>query len=245
MEGHKRRDGTILCPSVSSLSGSLPSPPASLPPSPRSLPVQFRPAVIPEIVIPNDVGVYRRPNPNWVDPNPAPRLQLPNENDSDESSSVVSTILLDDGASIKTLDEDDEPTTDEEDDLVRHALGTSLPLASIFCTPKEDIAALRKAADEIGLHLGAMRNPSARAGGKLGVKRLGRRENSWWVVLGRNAECVRYLVDVQKRGMPGFYEPDKEEVVLGPSSSSLGFLKVVLAGAIGGAAVLFGMARIL
>jgi hypothetical protein len=248
MEGHRRRDGTTLCPS---LSGSLPSPPDSPTPSVRSLPVgPFHPAVIPEIVIPDDVRVYRRPNPNWVDPAPAPAPLPPppvpyGDHESDESVSVMSTVLLDDGSSIKTSDEGDEPTTDDENDsIIGAALGTSLPLASIFCTPKEDIEALRKAASAIGIHTGLMRRPGARDDGKSNINRFGQRENSWWVVMGRNAEAVRHLVDIQQRGMPGFYQPDKEEVLVG-GSSSMGFFQTVLAGAIGGAAVLFGMARLL
>jgi len=250
MEGHKRREGTMLCPSVSSISGSLPSPPDSPTSSTRSLPVgPFHPAVLPEIIIPNEGGVYRRPNPNWVDHIPAP--PLPSSSDAhefDESEqSVVSTVLLDDGSSIKTSDEDDEPTTDDENDsVIGSALGTSLPLASIFSTPKEDIAGLRKAATDIGLYFGLMRRPGARDDGKSTVNRLGERENSWWVVMGRNAEAVRHLVNVQQRAMPGFYEPDKEtQVEVGRPASSMGFLQVVLAGAIGGATVLFGMAKLL
>jgi len=160
---------------------------------------------------------------------------------------VVSTVLLDDGSSIKTLDEDDEPTTDDEDDsLLAEALGTSLPLASIFSTPKEDIAGLRQAAKNFGWQFGLMRRPGARDDGKSSVDRLGQRESSWWVVVGKNAEAVRHLVNIQQRGMPGFYEPDKEtQVQVGQPASSLGFLQMVLAGAIGGVAVLFGMAKIL
>lgn len=247
MEGHKRRDGILLCPSLST---ALPSPPDSPTSSARSLSEgPFQPAVLPEIVITGDVRSYHRQNPNWVDP-VAPRaplqpLPLPNEHDSEESGSVVSTVLLDDGASIKTI-EDDITTDDENDSIIAAALHTSIPLASIFSTPKEHIADVRKAATDIGLHTGLMRRPDARTDGKSSVNRLGERENSWWVVLGRNAEAVRHLVDVQQRGMPGMYVPDKsEEVAVASASSSVGFFHMVLAGAIGGAAVLFGMAGML
>lgn len=241
MEGHRRREGMMLCPSSSSI---LPSPPDSPTPSTRNLPL--RPAILPEIVIPNDVEVYRRPNPNWVDPALIPPPPPPSYiHDSDSGNSVVSTVLLDDGSSIKTSEEDDDATTDDENDsVIEAALGTSVPLASIFSTPKEDIADLRKAASEIGLHTSLMRRPGA-SGGKASVNRHGQREHSWWVVMGRNAAAVRHLANVQQQGMPGFYMPDMEvEPVVG-RSSSLGFLQVVLAGAIGGAAVLFGMARVL
>jgi len=231
---------------------ALPSPPDSPTSSARSLPVgPFRPAVLPEIVIPDDASGYRRQNPNWVDP-AAPRaplqpLPLPDEHDPEESGSVVSTILLDDGASIKTIEDDDGTMTDDENDsIIAAALHTSIPLASIFSTPKEHIADVRKAATDVGLHTGLMRRPGARTDGKSSVNQLGERESSWWIVLGRNVEAVRYLVDVQQRGMPGMYVPDKrEEVVAASSSSSVGFFHMVLAGAVGGAAVLFGMAGML
>jgi hypothetical protein len=242
MEGHKRRDGTMLCPSISSLPSPPDSPTRSLQPLPAG---PFHPAVLPEIVIPNDARVYRRQNPNWVDSVPAPQF-IPPPPSSSSGQSVVSTVLLDDGSSIKTSDEDDDTTTDDENDsVIEAALGTSIPLASIFSTPKEHIADLRKAADAIGLHTGLMRRPGARNDGKSSVNRHGQRECSWWVVMGRNAEAVRHLVDIQQRGMPGYYEPDKEVELAVVRPSSMGFLQVVLAGAIGGAAVLFGMAKML
>jgi len=244
MEGHRRRDGTMICPSSS---GFLPSPPDSPLKSTRTLPDgPFRPAVLPEIEIPNDVGVYRRPNPNWVNAPPPPPPPSSAVHDSDESGSVVSTILLDDGSSIKTSEEDDDTTTeDENDSVIDTALRTSIPLASIFSTPKEHIADVRKAASDIGLHTGLMRRPGARDDGKSSVNRFGQREDSWWIILGRNAEAVRHLVNIQQRGMPGFYEPDKEVEVEVGRPSSVGFFQMFLAGAIGGAAVLFGMARVL
>jgi len=241
MKGHRRRDRTFICPDA------LPSPPVSPTRSSRALPGgPFRAAVFPEIVIPDNVRFHHRPNPNWVNPLPEPS-SLFNENGSDDSGSVVSTVLHEDGSSVKTSD-DDDVATDDENDLMETALGTSIPLASIFNTPKEVIADVQKAARAIGMHAGVMRRPGARTDGKSNVNRFGQRENSWWVVLGRNAEAVRHLVDFQQRGMPGFYQPDKEvetEVTVGRSSSSMGFLQLVLAGAMGGIAVLFGLAKIL
>jgi hypothetical protein len=69
-------------------------------------------------------------------------------------------------------------------------------------------------------------------------------EHSWWVVLGRSKETVRQLVDLQQKGMPGFYQPDKEvDVKVSPVSTV--FLRTVVAGAIGGLAVLIGLAKVL
>jgi hypothetical protein len=154
---------------------------------------------------------------------------------------VVSTVLADDAASIKTFDDDDQTTDDENDSVIDAVLKTSIPLASIFSTPKADIADVRKVANETGLHMGLMRRPGAGYDGKLMAHKFDRDEHPWWVVMGRNAAAVRHLAGVDQKGMPGFLSPEKEVL----ENSSMGFLQVVLAGAIGGAAVAFGMARFL
>ena len=237
MAGHKRRDGGLLCP------GSLPSPPDSPTPSIRPLPDGlFHPAAVPDIEIP-DVLPYHRPNPYWVDP----ALLLSSSSDLfEQEGSVVSTILADDTASIKTFD-DDETTDDENDSVIDSALNTSVPLASIFSTPKEDIADIRKVADRTGLYMGLIRRPGARHDGKVVVDKCGKRESSWWVVMGKSAEAVRHLVDMQQlKDMPGLYVPEKEVHHTKVSGSMvLGFLQMVMAGAIGGVAVAFGMAKLL
>jgi len=239
MVGHKRRDGSLLCPEE-----SLPSPPPSPTPSTRFLTGgPFRPAAIPDIDVPDDLP-FHRPNPYWVDPH---RVSQSSSSDIfEQEGSVVSTVLADDASSIKTFDGDDETTDDENDSIIDSALNTSLPLASIFSTPKEDIADIRKVADATGLYMGLIRRPGARHDGKSSIDKFGKREDSWWVVMGKNAEAVRYLINVQKRGMPGFYQPEKEvDDTKTPESRMLGFLQVILAGAMGGAAVAFGMARML
>lgn len=127
------------------------------------------------------------------------------------------------------------------------ALGSSVALASIFSTPKQDIADVREAAKLSGLHTGLMRSPGARSDGKSTINEFGKRENSWWVVMGKNAEAVKHLVNSQQKGMPGFYHPEKEsdEVRASTQAAQVGFFQMVVAGAIGGAAVAFGLARLL
>lgn len=163
---------------------------------------------------------------------------------------MVSTVLQDDSSSIKTTDDDEDATDDENDTLLENALSTSIALASIFSTPKEHIADVRKAARQVGLHTTLMRRPGARTDGKSSFDQYGHRENSWWVVMGRNAEAVKHLMNLQQGTLPGAYPIDQDvenEPVPHPGAStsasmSLGFLQLVLAGAIGGAAVVFGMA---
>lgn len=162
---------------------------------------------------------------------------------------MVSTVLLDDAASIKTFDDDDddEATDDDDDSVIDTALNTSIPLASIFSTPKEDIADIRRVADQTGLYMGLIRRPGARLDGKMVIDKSGKREPSWWVVMGGSAEAVRHLVNMQQlKDMPGLYVPEKEVHDTNASGSMmLGFLQMVIAGAIGGVAVAFGMAKML
>ncbi|KAF7966802.1 hypothetical protein HWV62_36963 [Athelia sp. TMB] len=192
-------------------------------------------------------GPYHHVNEGWI--------EVPHESSqprSEASGSVVSTVLLDDRSSIKTNDEDDYPTDDETDAHIENALSSSIALASIFSTPKEHIADVRKAAREVGLHTALMRRPGARTDGKVSYDHWGQRENSWWVIMGRNAEAVKHLGNLQRQIssqsiVPGAFPPAPEQVITvtpPPSiSRASGFLQLILAGAIGGAAVLFGMTR--
>lgn len=168
---------------------------------------------------------------------------------------MVSTALRSDGsqASIKTVEDEDEPTDDEQEALIENALSSSIPLASIFSTPKEHIADVRKAAREIGLHTALMRRPGARDDGKVSYDRWGNRENSWWVIMGRNGEAVRHLGRLTQQlenlqNLPGAFPPHRQlqpETIVSPppASAAPGFLQLIIAGAIGGAAVLFGVTR--
>lgn len=243
MVGHKRQDGTLLCPPEE----SLPSPPPSPTASTRSLSGgPFRPAAVtPDFEVPNELP-FRRPNPYWVDPPPLSRSS--SSDIFEQEGSVVSTVLASDGASIKSSDDedttDDEGTTDDENGfLLNAALKTSTPLVSIFSTPKEDIANLRRIANENSLHLGLMRRPAAGYDGKLMDHKVDRDEHSWWVVMGRNAVAVRHLVHLNQKGKSGLYSPAND--VGASQGSGMGLFQVVLAGALGGAAVVFGMARLL
>lgn len=193
--------------------------------------------------IPDDSRPFHRPNPYWVDPALRGRSSSPTDSFEAEGS-VTSTILDDDQVSIKTSEDDDEPLDDESEDVIDMALGTSIALASIFSTPKEDIADVRRAANEAGLHMALMRRPGSRQDGKSTINKRGQRENSWWVAIGKNAEAVRHLADSQEQGMPGHYEPREDYPSSGTSIAS-SFFQMIIAGAIGGAAVIFGMTRML
>ncbi|KDQ64219.1 hypothetical protein JAAARDRAFT_219765 [Jaapia argillacea MUCL 33604] len=122
MAGHKRRNGTPVCPEDSDSdvdegtstqvhhhhtdnlrdeeeellvpNGTPPSPP----PSPRSSPARGqRRRMVPEVVIPTNRS-WRRRNPNWVDPNVQARARIVPIDDVEEDGSVVSTVLNSDHA---------------------------------------------------------------------------------------------------------------------------------------------------
>lgn len=196
-------------------------------------------------------GPFHHINQAWVEP---PRDPSPPR--SHARGSVVSTHLMDDGSSIKTSDEDDADATDDEQEaLIENALSSSIPLASIFSTPKEHIADVRKAAREVGLHTALMRRPGARDDGKVSYDRWGNRENSWWVIMGRNGEAVKHLgrltqqlESLQQELLPGSFPTEQQPAIIvtpppRPVSAVPGFLQLIIAGAIGGAAVLFGVTR--
>lgn len=256
MAGHTRQGGTVVCPSNS----NLPSPPPSPAGSEEVLRINSpmrQPSPIEDIDIPTIP--FHRQNPHWIEPAPrraplAPlaieQFQHPDGSD-DSRHSVVSTVLLDDDtSSIKTINEEDETTTStdsEGDALMDAALATSIPLASIFSTPKEHLADVRRAARETGLHTGLMRRPGARMDGRTKLL-FGHRdsESSWWVVIGRNAEAVKNLVNLQQRGMPGHFHPDHDSFQVAPAQPSVpGFAQFLMAGVLGGLAVLLGASRVL
>jgi hypothetical protein len=70
------------------------------------------------------------------------------------------------------------------------------------------------------------------------------RETSWWMVMGKSADAVRHLIDVQQKGMPGVFAADQCDVIVEqkPSASlALSFFQLALAGAFGGLAVVYGL----
>lgn len=167
---------------------------------------------------------------------------------------MVSTELADDRSSIKTNDDDEDTTDDEQEAMIENALSSSIPLASIFSTPKEHIADVRKAAREVGLHTALMRRPGARDDGKVSYDRWGNRENSWWVIMGRNGEAVKHLGRMTQQidslrmeneliNPHARVQPTATIAPTRPMSSAPVFLQLLIAGILGGAAVLFGATR--
>ena len=251
MEGHTRQRGSVVCPSRSNLLSPPPSPPTYQEVVRMNSPMR-QPPPIQDIDIPTIP--FRRENPHWTEPSrrspltPLPIQQFQRHAGSD--GSAVSTDLDDDVLSIKTSNDDEDSscsTNSEDKAIIDAALATSIPLASIFSTPKENIADVRRAARETGLHTGLMRRPGARTDGKIKFL-FGHRdsESSWWVVIGRSAEAVENLVNLQQKGMPGHFHPDYNSPQVTPAqSSAVGFAHFIMAGVLGGLVVLLGASRVL
>jgi hypothetical protein len=127
----------------------------------------------------------------------------------------------------------DSSATHTSRSFIGHVLSTSVPLASLFATPREDIPHVHKAARKRGLHVGLVHSPYPYDGSPSSASTSSpsssrkpfkgdpsdnnserlmkeaaspiRRESSWWMVMGKSSEAVRHLVDLQQRGMPGVF----------------------------------------
>ena len=182
----------------------------------------------------------------------------------------------------------DSSLTRSSSSFIGHVFKSSVPLASLFAMPRQDIPHVQKAANKQGLHVGLVRNPRsstqysaepstsslpsptpslpskphhhhhklARATAAADwnntspTRGIGTpmndgicRESSWWVVMGRSADAVRHLVDLQQRGMPGVFATDRDLLVeeKPPASHTMWFCQLVLAGVFGGLAVVYGL----
>ncbi|OCH94295.1 hypothetical protein OBBRIDRAFT_789430 [Obba rivulosa] len=116
-------------------------------------------------------------------------------------------------------------------------LGDSLPLASVFSTPRNKLNAVTDTARQGDLHTGLMRNPNR---GQYRVRdgQL-QRENSYWVVMGRDRGAVEQLLefdeqDYETQRMVGAYPS--------PSLTRLTFFDLLVGGAMGGLVVWLALA---
>ena len=206
-----------------------------------------------EIDIPIIPG-FHRPNPHWVEPAshrpplaPLPIEKFQHHNGSDHSTEPITDDSDTFSDKVNRDENSSSSTNSEEDAFLNAALATSTPLASIFSTPKENIADVRRAARERGVHTGLMRRPGARMDEK--TKFLfghGDSVPSWWVVIGRDAEAVRNLVNMQQKDTPGRSHPSKKssQVTL-TQSFATGFSHLLMAGVLGGLVVLLGASQVM
>jgi len=263
MAGHKRPNGAPICP------------PQALPPTPIS--ARPRRLTRTNATSYSDVQQFvsgttgHRRNPNWVERAATP----PVDEDERSHASWVPTEPADDGAEegfgFGYLDDEEKVQGDEEDSrsdsaasqsssssvrrTISQALLNSIPLASLFSTPREDIPAITKAARRQGLAMGLLRAPDVLGQGVKSEDMDGTheanigRQNSWWVVMGRDQGAVSHLLDLNESSA----KDQQDEVLssyangrvgaypLDPRSIRMTFLDVIIAGAIGGIVVLYGL----
>lgn len=199
MEGHKRPFGQPICPDE---------------PAKASSPLRevFIPALPPG-------EVFHYVNPHFVDRNPPPQ-QLAVER-ADTPRSWVSTELADD-APIKqepatyvseyqlhqsvhiqragSVASSFSSTSSTYIRQIQEALSTSIPLASMFRTPRQDISSVTRAARAEGLYTALI--PHARTDGEGGVLQA-TQAPLWKLVVGKDAGTVAELADMYDRDTIG------------------------------------------
>lgn len=210
MAGHKRPNGTPVCPPKSS--------PAKLPEYPKSDDDDH---------IPQIGKFYHFVNPNYREQLSPQAVEFERARRTGTPCTWVSTEPADDIPSVKherTLQRADAQhlpdveitgfrssqssagssisvTSTTSSRFRRNfysALTTSVPAVSLFATPRDEISTLTEAARMNGLHAGFMRSPRSEvkeegSGGR--VKRL----YSWWVLMGKDPVAVEYLLQLQER----------------------------------------------
>ena len=262
MVGHKRVQGSPICPQKLS---SLISPPQSptRPPIVQSPLAPFDFVPDPAFYTKLNCGTLRRVNPNFVDKKvPIPELLRLS------ASSLVPTVLVDDDgntirgsnggdpASDDDDDDDDDDYEDEEEDDEEDedecCLDNTLldrirqPMLTIFRTKDKDLAQMQETAVRMGVHYGIMTPPNTPPNKKLHQKStqnsaLTRVDDSWWVVMGRNASFVQEVIDSCQKGMPGTIAKDSE--LIEPFRTTT-FLQLVFAGLVGGCVVVCGLSML-
>ncbi|PCH40978.1 hypothetical protein WOLCODRAFT_69193 [Wolfiporia cocos MD-104 SS10] len=260
MVGHKRPNGSPVCPDKASatqpvLERRQPSPPSNFVSETK----------------PSSGGHQRNPI-HVLEPQPTEILDQ-SDDDNRSYASLVPTEPADDypsdasegigdtGDGEKTWEDVEEGQTNSVSAVVSQSsvsasltrsmstlLRRSVPLASIFSTPTHDIPAISQAARRRGLTMGVLRAPpSPHAPGiKTEDEEIAhgsnlQRQNSWWVVMGRDTDAVAQLLDLhelgaedQLVGLVGSYPMD--DIVLRPT-----FLDNLIAAVIGGCIVVYGL----
>jgi hypothetical protein len=137
-----------------------------------------------------------------------------------------------DDAYFDTFDTLDTVASEATEAMMDQVLSRTTPLASLFRTRREEIPYIRDLADRIGLHFGLLK--------------ADRERDQLWIALGKSAEGVQYMLNLEQRRMPGVFTKGvilEEDVMAGakPLYSSLGLCQVALAGVIGGLVVVYGL----
>ncbi|KAL6309755.1 hypothetical protein BKA93DRAFT_282238 [Sparassis latifolia] len=252
MAGHKRPNGIPVCPTGA-------TPPPILP---RGVPLRRTNAVF---QIPEN-GHYI--NPNYVESEVAQTAD--DDDDGSLPSSWVPTEPADDNAHPRhgEFDGDDDARSNTSTSVgssvssrIRRSLSellmTSTPLASLFSTPKDNLPALAKAAHRRGLFMGLIqRRGKTDQGGRIKIEESDgfgageMHQHPRLVVMGRDPRAVEYLLDISEEETDGQVGPQGgtsgQKGLVGTypidiRSIRMTFLDVILAGAIGGLVVWYGL----
>ncbi|CCM01753.1 uncharacterized protein FIBRA_03819 [Fibroporia radiculosa] len=267
MAGHRRPNGSPICPARSTS--------ASLEPQlERSFRALRRNNAKSDLEVPPSGFLHHR-NPNWVEQD-----SIPPDDDRWSPTSWVSTEPVDesdrdgfdDSSDISISDISVEDSKDMGEDLglpetpsrassvlsrtLSQVLGKSKPLASLFSTPSEDLAAISQAARRHRLAMGIMRSPAAARGTQVKLENdfasgaNAGRQNAWWVVMGRDPDAVSHLLGRHEQGARGqqgdCLDGNWHTGTLPPHSRFMhtSFLELIFAGAVGGLLVFCGLSVI-
>lgn len=238
MAGHRRQNGSPICPEpLSPPSSRESSPTRTITPEPdwqrgrRGHYYGFVPSETPSLVhalenLPGEVealpGGWRlRRNPNWEG---YPRPPSPPNS-------------LFDGESIAPT----EPASHcyrgagDRDDFIGYSfapeivMGTSKAIAAVYSAPPNDMDRIRNVAAKHGFFHGIIHRPKGSGFAH---------DNSEWVVLGRDARAVSYVLNGQEQGFGGGMGM---ETMYAPNPKASAFLQLAAAGTLGGIVVAFGL----
>lgn len=255
MAGHKRQDGGMICPTSVSPSldcSSGPTPPRSFSPESDSPSLASPPLTPPRRVNPElpadpqptrglrfdepsftipETGPWHRRNPNWDSPMLKPVVP------PSPVASIVSTVQVDsEGNTVKGSVDGDAWEDDDDTETVSSSTSTIMDrvakanhrVVSIVAAKRNDLSRFRGSAARRGVFAGLIRFPMNKV--------RGTRENTWYMVLGRNQDMVNHVIDSQQMIMPGVMQDLDPE---GPRMTT--FLHLILAGIVGGCVVVYGL----
>ena len=270
MSGHKRPHGFPICPEQPAAAQANPDPILQrgapvigrsrfLPEPDVSLPLEGH-WINPTWVDPGpEIEDDRSRHSSWV---PTVIDGGSSEEDDEEGSrdgseeDVLAALYDDDNDDAHSTSAHTNASASSVSTTLSQLIGNSVPLASVWSAPTRDIPSIGHAAAKAGVSFGVVPAPRIRRGQAL--KRDGsqnhegglERQNSWWVVMGQDKLAVARMI--AKTGASAEGQEDEEQDPC--TSGSVGaypihysylrptFLDVLIAGAVGGFIVFYGLA---
>ncbi|KAH9844348.1 uncharacterized protein C8Q71DRAFT_41127 [Rhodofomes roseus] len=273
MAGHKRPRGKPVCPER----GSTPVAPEPIPQR-GATPRRHSHTPEADFQLPRN-GHWR--NPHWVSPVREREVErsmhsswAPTEVDGDSSSSsdegsqvgneeTVLYDLQDDDdvrsvAAASTTSSRSSASTSSVRSTLSQLVTRSVPMASVWSTPTRDIPAISHAATKAGVSFAVVPAPKERR--ERSVKPDGssdhgdalERQNSWWLVMGRDVEAVTRMIantGAAAQGQEGAEEDPCLSGLVGAYPIHHAYLRptfldILFAGAMGGLVVFCGLSML-